>query len=154
MNEKVLKQSEVVEGFLKRNNKYLENRYGLVDFLTYLRYFANIYGVYTTPYRIPYHFNEKIIKRYYKKFVCTKTVDINGVSMLTTLVQLDPKNHFIFEYQMMFENNERMEGLTPIIIVKAFSGNQAKTASNFIKKNKKNIVKFENCGSMGLGFNR
>lgn len=154
MNEKLLEQSSVVANFLDRNHKYFNNKYGLVEFNLYLRYFANLYSVYTTQYRVPYTFNEEVIKKYHKKFVCTKTMDLNGVSVLTTLIQLNKKEHLIFDYQMAYKDNERMEGLTPIIIVKVFSDNQAKTANNFIKKNKKSIAKFENSDNLGLGFNR
>jgi len=141
MNDKQYNAAREIERFLEENKGYLNNKHGLIDFQPYLKHFADLHGVYTTGLKIPYLYTEEIIKKYYKKFVCTKVYPEGYV--VTSLVQKDKFNHFIFDYLHTFKDQERQEGNITLVQVRVFSNAQPSCASSFMKKNKDLEYKIE-----------
>ena len=147
--KKALKATESLIKFYNRNHKYLENKYGLVDFGRYLLYFAELHNVYTTPLKSSCGYKEGIIKKYSENFICTKVYENNN---LTTLVQIDKENHVIFDYLVTFKDPVAQEDYEVIIAPKFYSNNQVKLARDFYKDNKRLIhVAPEEEKSLGFG---
>lgn len=141
MNEKHIELAQETQRFLKKNNRYFENKHGLIDFSMYLNHFANIYGVYTFPFIIPYVYKEDIIKKYAPKFVCTKVYQEGRV--FTSIVQLNKFDHFVFDYINIHADQENQRGSATAVAVKCYSKHQSKCASDFMARNEKYVYKNE-----------